>query len=527
MVSFAPLYPNEQLWSAAFFTASIRHSARPEFKGKNPQQIWESIDASARQALLRNGLSLAKLARDSDDDLRHWIRTTLGASVERNNERVEVTLGALRAGAPWLEELPLQAAVLGTTQRASSADGSAPVAQVEPVIVSEQISQLTDRLLKTREAVTQVRSQFNAGQSSEADTALLDIYLNQFEGTESFLRSRDKPLVSRIEAGFLDLRRLARAERTTKAIETFDKSADALTRDLTDAHALVMRIGLNQQSAGSSSATSESTGDFLASFIIILREGFEAFLIVAAILAAMTSIGATRAKRWIHAGWISACIAGYGTFLIFQHLIVISGAGREMIEGVSTAIAGVVLFYVSFWLISQSEKGAWEKFIRNNVTNAMQSTKLWTLFFLAFVAVYREAAETALFYQALVTSAKSVWSVGLGFCAGVAILAMVCLAIVKNGVKLPLRKFFMYTSVAMIAIAVVLMGKSVKEFAEAGKLTPTILSHLPSIDVLGFYPYVESIAVQLVFIGFAFAMVHWAKRRGGSTGTPRAAVAGK
>lgn len=165
-------------------------------------------------------------------------------------------------------------------------------------------------------------------------------------------------------------------------------------------------------------------------------------------------------------------------------------------------MAVVVLFSVSYWLLSKVESARWQQFIRDKVTVALSNGGSFTLAFVAFLAVFREGAETALFFQALITkSSGTLMPVVAGVGAGGATLAVVFSLFYRFGVKIPLRPFFAVTSGLLYWMALVFAGKGIKELQEGGVMTRTFLPGFPHVEVLGLYPTVETLIAQLVLIG--------------------------
>jgi high-affinity iron transporter len=191
-------------------------------------------------------------------------------------------------------------------------------------------------------------------------------------------------------------------------------------------------------------------------------------------------------------------------------------ATREVIEGVTLLIAVAVLFSVSYWLISRVEAAKWQQFIREKVNTALERGGGRALAFVAFLAVYREGAETALFYQALFNEGTRVLlPLTLGFLVGAAVLAIVFTLFYRFGVRIPLRSLFSVTSVLLYYMAFVFMGKGIRELQEGNVVSITIIPGAPHVDLLGLYPTVETLLAQLVLLVlFVFALIKtfWPKR---------------
>ncbi len=237
------------------------------------------------------------------------------------------------------------------------------------------------------------------------------------------------------------------------------------------------------------------------SWLILLREGVEALLVIAALLAYLRKSGAADRAPLIWGGVVLALIASALTAWGLQLIIKGSGAAREMLEGVTVLVAAVLLSYVSFWLFSRRETQQWQRFVADKLAGAIDKKSLMAIVGVAFFAVYREGAETILFYQALLSNAQYQWEpILLG--AGIALLslAMVYMLIFILSIKLPLKVFFTATAALLFSLSVVFAGKGVLELQVSGWLKTTILENVPTISWLGIYPSLESLLVQSVFL---------------------------
>ncbi|MGH7713832.1 MAG: FTR1 family iron permease, partial [Gemmatimonadaceae bacterium] len=256
-------------------------------------------------------------------------------------------------------------------------------------------------------------------------------------------------------------------------------------------------------------------GAFLQSLLIILREGFEAILVIGAIVAFLIKTGHRERLRSIWLGTALALAASAVTAVIFTTALRALPASREIIEGVTMLIAVAVLFSVSYWLISKVEAAKWQQFIREKVTAALAHGGGTALAFVAFLAVYREGAETALFYQALFTEGGNVLPITLGILVGGAILACIFVLFHRYGVRIPLRPFFAVTSALLYYLAFVFMGKGIRELQEGNVVPITVVPGLPHVDAMGIYPTVETLGAQLLLIAllaFALLKTFWPKR---------------
>jgi high-affinity iron transporter len=250
---------------------------------------------------------------------------------------------------------------------------------------------------------------------------------------------------------------------------------------------------------------------FGQSLFIMVREGFEAILVVGAI-AGYLIVSENRDKLrtlYLFAGL--ALVASFATAGVFQLVAGLGAVDRELLEGVTGLLAVVVLFYVSYWLLSKVETTKWMAFIKNTVNKALASKSQWALGLVSFLAVYREGFETVLFYQALASSARTSEATGmlvLGMLIGAAILAVIFVAFYRYGVKIPMRQFFAVTGVLLYYLAFTFAGNAIHELQEAGVVGATVLVGLPTVDLIGFHPTVETLAAQLVLA--AAAVFAWA-----------------
>ncbi|MDR2745527.1 MAG: FTR1 family iron permease [Desulfovibrio sp.] len=245
---------------------------------------------------------------------------------------------------------------------------------------------------------------------------------------------------------------------------------------------------------------------FVASLLILLREGFEAILVVAAIAAYLIRSGNKAMTKVVYISAVTAVLASAILAIALQKIFSISGASQEILEGATMLIAVAVLFFVSNWMVSKAENRAWKNYIEGKVTSAMAAGSSFVLAAAAFLAVFREGAETILFYQALITDAKNhmdmIW---YGF--GVAALGLAALfAVIRFGsLRIPLRPFFIGTSILMYIMAVSFAGGGVKELQEADVVSVTPVSFIGSLDLLGIYPTIETLLPQAVLILLAAA----------------------
>jgi high-affinity iron transporter len=248
---------------------------------------------------------------------------------------------------------------------------------------------------------------------------------------------------------------------------------------------------------------------FLGSLAIIVREGFEAILIVGAIVAYLVKSGNKKQVRPVYIGSVIALAASVVLAFALTALSAASTANQEIIEGVTMLFAVVVLFYVSNWMVSKADASAWQSYIEGKVHTSLSRGSVFALAFAAFLAVFREGAETILFYSALFAGSEPqdtglIW-VGLG--VGIVILVAVFILIRFLSIRLPLKPFFMGTSILMFALCVVFIGSGIKELQEGNVIGVTAIGGMPSVDLLGIYPTVETLVPQVILLVIAVATI--------------------
>ena len=241
------------------------------------------------------------------------------------------------------------------------------------------------------------------------------------------------------------------------------------------------------------------TSSFGQAFVILLREGLEALLVVAAIIAYLIKSGHKNMVKYIYLGLAAGIVASLIVAALFGLLFNGSGPQQEITEGVVALFAMLMLLYTSNWMISRSSVQAWNKYISDQTTAAVSKGSLISLALLSFLAVFREGAETVIFYQAIFAVSSGadslIWG---GFVAAAAVLVVIFLLIRFASVRIPIRPFFTGTSALMSVLVVIFAGGGVHALIEGDALAGMYIQGLPTNDWLGFYPYVETITAQIV-----------------------------
>jgi high-affinity iron transporter len=182
-------------------------------------------------------------------------------------------------------------------------------------------------------------------------------------------------------------------------------------------------------------------------------------------------------------------------------------------EGFITVFAAAALFYVGYWLHTRSETKKWQAFLQDKIKSNLSSKSIFGLMGISFFAVYREAFEVVLFYQALwLQNEDNHQAVLWGFFAGVAVLVAVTLGVLKLGLKVPLKYFFRVTGALLYVMAFIFAGTGIKELQAAGWVSTTPLNFLPQVPSMGIYPMVETLAAQALILCAFIATSVWMAR---------------
>lgn len=364
-----------------------------------------------------------------------------------------------------------------------------------------------------RDKIGEAERLMREGSHDAAVAAAFDAYL-AFEGVERIVRAKNAGLATELEASFATLRTRAAGGATTAEL-------DAVHRELLGGLERAERVVGDQLSAPNL---------FVQSLMIMIREGLEAILIIGALMAFLVKIGAGHRRRDIHIGVGAAVALSLLTAVLLETVFHLSPANQEVLEGITMLTAVVVLFYVSYWLLSKMEVQKWTAFVKERVQVAVSGGSVFALATAAFLAVYREGFETVLFYKALLVSGGSGGStfppVFVGMVVGAVLLVGIYFAINKYGVRLPLKPFFGVTSAFLYYTAFVFAGKGIAELQAGGAIGTTILPGWPRLPVFGIYPTLESMAAQGVLVALAVFALVWlrtASRR--ARGEERGAVA--
>ena len=331
-----------------------------------------------------------------------------------------------------------------------------------------------------------VRRQIDSALAKRSDKIAVDAYMT-FEQVETSIRASNAGLASELEGNFAWLR--------TRVAKADDAERNTIRERLLAGLERAERVVADRPSA---------MNLFVASFFLLVREGFEAILIVAALMTFLAKAGAPERRRDVARGAWLAVAASLLTWVLVELLVEVTPGGREIIEGGTMLLAAAVLFYVSYWLLSKIEAAKWTAFVHGKMQSALSSGSGVALSAVAFLAVYREGFETILFYKALFSSAGSTGvPVVLGIAAGAVGLVAVYLLINQLGLRVAMKPFFAVTGVMLYYMAFVFAGKGIAELQGAQVIPLTVIDGAPRIPVVGIYPTVESLLAQGLLLALA------------------------
>ena len=434
---------------------------------------------------------LARLNRLSLYDLFNTIGlgiegTDMAAFADQLDERQRWDLASDIAGfsaAPVAAGAPFTMAVLaGTTpDEVAAAQGDEAAARfriqrAQPPVQQRGPLQLIEH---TRATLEQSLAAYRAGDHEQAYDLSVGAYLEGFELVESALDNLDSVQRKTTERALMAYRQ---ALQDGLSVPQAAQRLEQAKAELATSAALLDSDGLSDSLS------------FFSSLLILLREGLEAILVLAAILAFLRNTGQQQAVRSVHIGWGLALLAGAGTWALAAYLIDVSGAQRELLEGVTALFASVMVLWLGVWMHDRRHAAAWQDYIKSSLVGGGGR---FGFAILAFFSVYRELFEVILFYETLWLQAGPGGHGMVLAGAGAALLLLLVLAwvILRGSSKLPLATFFSVNAVLLCVLSVVYAGHGVKALQEAGIFGahPVVFFEF---DWLGIHPDAWSLAAQ-------------------------------
>jgi high-affinity iron transporter len=327
------------------------------------------------------------------------------------------------------------------------------------------------------------------GKAAEARRSIVDAYLRGIEPVEPMLKARNPRLVRELERTFIRARLSADTNKPQMAAEA--------RRLLT----------LIDEARRRHSAATDFWSVFWLALLVIVREGFEASVVIAALLAVLKKMQQREQERIVHAGWISAIALGAVAFAFGHRLL--AGADRELLEAIVALVAVAMLVYAALWLNARSTMRRFMGGLRARMQGALGSGSALGLFTVAFTAMLRESFETAIFLQGL--SIDSPTGVAWGAAGGAALLVALVIFVNQVGYRLPMKALFNGSTVLLLVTAVVLLGKGLHALQTLGIL---LLRPIPlfELEPFGIYPDLYSFGPQLILAAAPLLWFAWRRR---------------
>ena len=316
-----------------------------------------------------------------------------------------------------------------------------------------------------------------------------------------------------VENAFYEYRRNVYSDKDNEMVKAHkDKLIAMLYHDAAELDGTLDESG----SETANTAQSAVVATFISCFVLVLREGLEAILVIAAIIAYLVKTGKKKYIMSVYVGALGGILVSILLAFLFGAVAgAQSGIAQEVFEGIGMFVAVIVLFYVSNWMLSKSETEAWERYIHKKVEASVSTGNKWVLIFAAFIAVAREGAELILFFQGVPihgTSGRNAMILAIVLSAIVLIAVFLVFRFLT--VRLPLKPFFLVTSVLMYAMCFSFTGKGVSELQAAGVVNKTVIPWMGfEMDFLGIYATYESLIPQIIVLAVIITMsVVYAKK---------------
>ncbi len=250
-------------------------------------------------------------------------------------------------------------------------------------------------------------------------------------------------------------------------------------------------------------ATKKTSYTMFDAGTIVFREGLEALIIISALLALVSKGKQESARKWIFVGGAFGIIASLVAGLLFQFLLskISAGISNQLIEGISGLIAVIFMLTVGLWLHKQTRQQEYGSKMKEKAKAAIAGGGILSLSLLSFFAVFREGAETVVFYIGM-SSSITAKELITGFAGGIILLVIIGIFILKGSKFIPLKPFFTIASLCIYYLTFKFIGQSIHALQGIGYLPDHMSTIFPTIPKLGIYPSLESIIPQLILLLF-------------------------
>lgn len=248
--------------------------------------------------------------------------------------------------------------------------------------------------------------------------------------------------------------------------------------------------------------------------LILLREGLEAMLVIAALAAFLRRSGQPDRLKPLYAGAIAAIAASFGAAWVFETYF--DGAHNDLFEACIMLLAATLLLYMSGWLFLRQNPKAWQAELQRAAERAVGAGTALSLAGIAFLAVFREGGETVLFLHTLARTSGG-WSFGIfaGLAGAAMALAFIFVAMQWLALRLPLRPIFLATSAFLFVMGLKFVGEAIQELQEQ-VLVPIHDQGIPDmVYTLGLNGTWEALGAQAFVLLLALAGIAIASMRAG------------
>ncbi|MCP4323460.1 MAG: FTR1 family iron permease [Alteromonadales bacterium] len=372
------------------------------------------------------------------------------------------------------------------------------------VLANQTPSEIVVQVMKQGD---QLVGQYQPENGVKTGNALSRLYFDQFEsqGLEFKIAQHSQQMLMEIELSFSFLISKSMSQHSVAELTSQWQTLRGQLQQV-DQLNLTADEGSNWQ------------GAFTSALILVLREGVEALLIVALLLSYLRASGAADSQWVVWVAVVTAVVASVAVALLIYFVYAQQAAmQRELMEGGAMLLASVLMVYVSHWLLSKRETQKWQSFIKSALTSAIDKRRLWVVGLVAFLAVFREGAETVLFFMALLAKGEQqVSALASGSLVALLLIVVSYFVLMFASVKFPLKYFFTGSALLLYYLAIGFAGKGVLELQLAGLFSTTQIPLVPTIAWLGVFPTLESIALQMTIVlllplGFVFSKLSTSK----------------
>jgi high-affinity iron transporter len=397
---------------------------------------------------------------------------------------------------------------LGHYGRMETAIALLNVAKARSVISWDEIALQSDSLGATLDS-------FNLGQTIETThrdmdlddgIAILNTALSDYQ-----LNKRDVGNQRLLE--FIKNWPIFEGEVSTRAPSLYKKVESQLPLIIAAAGHEKSQADLSQLVSELSALNPSANYTAMDAALILLREGLEALLIVVALFSAMKATQQKTGQRWIILGAVIGLFAslvmawGLVSFLPSN----LAGHTREKLEGIVGICAVIMMLFVGVWLHSKSSLVSWTLFLKKQTTSAVAAGSFFSLATLSFLAVFREGAETVLFYAGILPKIElSQFFLGIGI--ALVSLILVAFVILKTSVKIPIPVLFKVFTWLIYFLGFKMLGLSIHALQLTGDVSTHVLNHVPTINAIGLYSTAETVIAHAIYITIVFISIIWQRK---------------